>query len=276
MNRQTGIALITTLWVVALLMIMALSYRSTIHAESRLIRQSLDKAQSQQLAESGIWLAVQNLLKARPEGQSKTQFWQLGEGEAQVTVTDQNGLIDLNYAPPAMIKALLKAIGWPEIKAQSVASQIKDWRDTDHDKQAGGAEDMDYKAAGKGYESKDAAFNTVEELRLLASVTEQDYQQVSAFFTVYSQQRSINLDLAPAALLSALGPDVASFDSPGLSSDWQAAWFNQRPGRAFEISSKANFNGNKSQIRAVVLLNPTQQQDFAILSWQLDTDRRSL
>jgi general secretion pathway protein K len=250
---------------------MALSFSRTMRAETRLITHSLNAVQSEQLAQSGIWLAVQSLVDSRAAQQSDVALQQKAEmqGKLSISIQDQNGLMDLNYAPPDLIQTALTGLGWSNLKAEAVTHQIIDWRDKDHDKQASGAEDIDYRAEGRAYGAKDAAFNTVEELRLLPAVSESDFRKISGFFTVYSQQRSINPTLAPTALLMALTQSGASDrDSLVKDLDGTASWLNQRSGRAFSIVSSASVNNSESQIEAVILRNPDQQRQYAVLSWR--------
>lgn len=272
MNKQRGLALITTLWLVALLLLMTMIFSKTMHTEAKLIKHSLANTQSEQLAESGVWMALQLLLDSY-DGQNTnllgiSQTLTQRESNLTVAIQDLNGLIDLNYAPEELIQAVLSGLGWNTLKAQTLSHRIIDWRDKDHDKHSSGAEDMDYHANGIAGGAKDGPFNSVEELRMLLGMSEPDYQEVAGFFTVYSQQRSVNISLAPERLKQVL---ILLHQQSSSSNDIAAtssSWFNQRAGRLFSIRSHSALDGYMSQLEAVIILNPDQHRQYAILAWR--------
>lgn len=273
MNKQQGLALITTLWLVALLLLMTMTFSRTMHTEAKMIKHSLADAQSEQLAESGIWMALQLLLDSydgQPSNlESISQTLAERENNLSIYIQDHNGLIDLNYAPPELIQAALLGLGWNTFKAETLSHQIIDWRDKDHDKHRSGAEDMDYRAKGRADGAKDRPFNSVEEIRLLLDVSESDYQAIASLFTVYSQQRSVNTQLSPEMLYQALQPVQQRQSSPVNDVEsMSSSWFNERTGRVLSISSRSALNNHISHLEAVILLHPDQYRQYAILAWR--------
>jgi DNA uptake protein ComE-like DNA-binding protein len=95
-------------------------------------------------------------------------FWLIGRGdpEARQTVptyglVDEASKLNLNTATTNMLEGLPRMT--PEL-----AAAIIDWRDTDEDVTTGGAEAEYYQRRNPPYYCKNAPFETIEELRLVA------------------------------------------------------------------------------------------------------------
>ena len=95
-------------------------------------------------------------------------FWLIGRGdpEARQTVPtygliDEASKLNLNTATAAMLEGLPRMT--PEL-----AAAIVDWRDSNEDVATGGAESEFYQRRNPPYSCKNAPFETVEELRLVA------------------------------------------------------------------------------------------------------------
>ena len=63
LTLQKGIALVIVMWMLVLLTVLAAGYTAMMRTETRLTAQQLHAAQSRSLAEAGVWLAVNDLLK---------------------------------------------------------------------------------------------------------------------------------------------------------------------------------------------------------------------
>ena len=83
---------------------------------------------------------------------------------------DEAGRIDLNSAHDILLRALLEKAAEPGEDVGYLLNAILDWRDPDSQRRNPGAEDSDY--AHAGYGAKDAPFNSIEELRLVAGMTD--------------------------------------------------------------------------------------------------------
>ena len=75
-----------------------------------------------------------------------------------------------------------------------------------------GAEDSDY--AHAGYGAKDGPFNSIEELRLVAGMTNDIFRQIYPALTIHSRQPGIHPLTAPREVLLALpGSDAERIDT---------------------------------------------------------------
>lgn len=97
------------------------------------------------------------------------RFWLVGRDPAAIEapsapayrITDEAGKLNINTADPEMLEKL------PGMTAE-LAAAIVDWRDEDDDVSANGAESEYYLTLATPYRAKNAAFESIDELRLLA------------------------------------------------------------------------------------------------------------
>lgn len=215
-----GLALVTVLWVLTLLSLIAASFTNSTRTEIKLAFNQAEAARAEALADAGIHIAVLGLLSTDPERQWRVDGtvygWQFGEGEIRVNVWDEGGKIDLNVAAEPLLQALFVALGETSQDAAVLADRIVDFRDPNDLKQLNGAEDRDYYDAGLPYGAKDAPFEAVEELRQVFGMTPALFEAAAPALTVRARQRSPHEPTASPlvkAALSGAGPITAGGDS---------------------------------------------------------------
>jgi general secretion pathway protein K len=207
-GSNRGIALISVLWITALLGIMAASFASTIRTEMRLADNHKENAKAEALADAGVHRAVFRLLNLDSEtawhaGHMVYSF-SLGEGNVQVRIEDEDGKIDLNGAPLQLLAGLFVALGLPEEDAQVMADRIGDFRDEDSEPEPLGAEDEAYLDAGLSRGAADRPLVAESELLRVLGMTQSLYEQVRPYVTVYSGAEGIDPTRAPRPVLEAL------------------------------------------------------------------------
>ena len=132
-----------------------------------------------------------------------------------------------------------------------------DWRDPDGLARLHGAEDGDYAAAGATWRSRDADFETIEELRYVMGMTPAIYRVVTPYVTVHSGHAGIDLDAAPPALQEILSrSSPATIDGTRLTSTFHIA---------VSVSGSA---GTLASVEAVVNVHGSGQQPFQVLEWR--------
>ena len=106
-SGERGIALITVLWVLALLSVIALGLTVQTRSELQLARNLVDGARARALAEAGVFLAVPRLLDQNPATQwhadGEVHEFAYGGGRIRVTLQDEGGKIDINAAPDELL-----------------------------------------------------------------------------------------------------------------------------------------------------------------------------
>jgi general secretion pathway protein K len=203
-----GVALVTVLWVLALLVVMAAAVTANSRTDVEMARNLLDTAKARLAAESAIRLVILDMLRGSDEGllygSGAVVRWEIDGLPVEVAVFDEAGRIDLNGAPRVLLDGLMIAAGVAGDRREAVVDAILDWRDPDDLRRLAGAEDRDYESAGRGYGSRDEDFQSVEELRLVLGVDQAVFERIAPALTVYSGSGGVSLDVA-SPLVAAAG-----------------------------------------------------------------------
>ncbi len=211
MNAR-GLALITVLWVLTLLSLIAASFSNSTRTEIKLAFNQAAVAQAEALADAGVHAALLGLMASGQGGQWRVDGtvygWRFGAGEIRVSVQDEGGKIDLNVSTDALLKALMVAAGESSNDAAVLVDRIVDYRDINDLRQLNGAEDRDYSDAELPYGAKDAPFEAVEELRQVYGMTTALFDRVAPALTVQAAQREPHVPTAPALVRAAMAGEV--------------------------------------------------------------------
>ena len=284
-NKQNGMALVIVLWMLALLTLLAAGYSRMMRTETILISQHMQLAEARAMAEAGVWLAIQDLLamevdrKWLSDGREYTFTWY--EGGISLRLQDEAGRIDLNTARAELLHGLLQDSGIDEAEAIGLLQAIMDWRDRDNLPRTAGAEDQDYRLAGRNYGAKDGPFNSVEELRQVLGMNDSIFGAVEPALTVYSHQPGINPVVATReALLAIPGMDdtaIEAFLAARASSGTAEELFTGSTDNRFlspvrdqviRVRSTGTRGENQVLLEATVLLSRNQDDPFSILAWR--------
>ncbi|MEO5700066.1 MAG: hypothetical protein ABIS17_01815 [Casimicrobiaceae bacterium] len=210
MTRQRGIALVLALWITILLTVIASSFAFSMRSEALAARNAVSGAQARAVADGAVDRMAYELLRPRnsPEvwsADGQVRQWRDGDIAVSAVAVDESARIDLNAAPQPLLLGLLQNVGGlvPE-EAQAVLDAILDWKDQDDLRRPNGAEDPEYRAAGRKYRPANGPFESVGELRRVIGVTPALYDRIAETLTVYSQQGGINPVTASREVLLAL------------------------------------------------------------------------
>ena len=207
---QEGIALIAVLWLTILLTVIASGFAFSMHGEAVAARNALSLAQARFAADGAVERVAYELTRPRNlpdvwQADGTPQTW--AEGEVRITTwaTDESARIDLNTANDLLLRGLLMTVGGLEAtQADAVLAAILDWRDPDDLKRPNGAEEADYRAAGKNYKPANAPFETVGELARVLGVTPELVARLADSLTVYARQPGVNTATASRDVLLAI------------------------------------------------------------------------
>ena len=281
-SKQAGVALVLALWLLTLLTILAAGYSYAMRTETKLTIHGLELARARAIAEAGLWLAVADLLQPRLKRQwlADGTPYQLnfGEGQIHLRVQDEAGKIDLNSADDALLHGLLEKASEPGDDVTFLFHAILDWRDQDKRKRNPGAEDSDY--AHAGYGAKDGPFNSIEELRLVAGMTNDIFRKIYPALTIHSRQPGIHPLTAPREVLLALpGSDAERIDTfiqnrynqdtpAGVPPGMDARYFIGNAGNTFTITSEGTAGRSKLKLEMVIILSQEATAPYSVLSWR--------
>lgn len=150
--QSRGAILVTTLWILMILSIIAMGFSIDLQLEARLSRNQLDIHQSYYLARAGINRAIIELKndamldhKARKAVyDALSDSWaltedtkkiftdvEIGEGTYTVRVEDETGRLNINKATMKMFEGLFRSLNFDEDDSKMYAVAIIDYRDPD-------------------------------------------------------------------------------------------------------------------------------------------------
>ena len=208
--RQSGIALIAVLWLTVMLTVIASGFAFSMHGEAVAARNALSLAQARAAADGAVERLAFELTRPRNladvwQADGTERSWVDGEAKLTAWATDESARIDLNTASEPLLKGLFQNIGGLDpASADGVVAAMEDWRDPDDLKRPNGAEEADYRAAGKTYKPANAPFDTVGELARVLGVTPGLMTRISDSVTVYARQAGINPATASRDVLLAI------------------------------------------------------------------------
>lgn len=213
-GAQRGAALPLVLWLIAMLVATIGAFALASRVEMLQGKVQADGAQAEEIARAGIEYALARLADPQPQrrwaADGRPYAWSFAGASVELRIVDESGKVDINQADPALLAALLRAVGAEPSAAQQLAGAIVDWRDPDPLVQpGGGAEDPAYAAAGRPYGAKDAPFESVAELHQVLGMTPELFAGLEPHLTLFSGLSRPNAQFASAPVLAAMGLDAA-------------------------------------------------------------------
>lgn len=286
---ERGLALVTVLFGLSLLSLIAVSTMSAARVSGQLTRTANLSAGAELVAEAAMDRAILALTDPRADRRWRVDGMpyeiDVAGGHASVAIQDELGKIDLNASDGGLLVALFASAGLDPQQAAALVDKVLDWRDPSPAHRLNGAKDAEYRAAGYGYRPRSGPFQTVDELRLVMDMTPELYRRVAPALTVFSGRPSFDPRVAPRQSLLALpGMDAAKADlllaarTGGTGSPIPAG---QRvpagiidpaiplAGRAFSIRASVHLDGGSEVVRtAVVRFTGDERRPFWILDWR--------
>lgn len=264
LGDQKGFALISVLWGVAILSLIALALLNETSLSAKLERNSWHQMQIDGALEEATNRAILGLLDRSwpPDGQARTL--ELGGLRINVSVRDEAGKIDLNAAEEGTLLKLFQSVGLSQSEASRIVDRILDWREPDAQRRVNGGKAADYRAAGSSYAPRNGPFHSLDELSLVLGMTPELFARVKPALTIYSQQQTVQLDRAPPEVLKALGstpqPTSGGFDITGLTAPGVTLG-----GHAVSITTRAQTSRGKVGSETVLRITDDPQRPFFIL-----------
>lgn len=292
MARERGIALISVIWILGIIAVLATMLATDSRNVIRSARGIMDLARARAIAEAGVSLALINILNGDP-----TSAWPT-DGVAHrlsfdgaivdVAIRDEGGKVDLNFASPELLHAMTAAAGIGGERAEAIVREILAWREPPVRRAPaiGGRTVTPF--PGRTYGPQQAPFAAVDELRLLPAVTHDIYARLRPYATVYSETGTVNPRSAPPALLAELPginrTNLAAFlAGRGRSSGQPAgpspflgniqAFSSETPAVAYGIRCIVFLPSGPIFVRDVIVqLSQDDPAGYRIVSWQQGED----
>jgi len=216
-DRQTGIALVIVLLIVALVSIIATDLTGQLQRETRRSANLFDKQQARYYVLGAEKLAIATLqadIKDSPDRDDLGQAWAtqglyfpIEGGDLTGAISDKNNCFNLNslvtseadkgYTADAESVAfhayqrLLLLLGLPD----SLVYSLVDWLDTDSYVGLAGAEDLEYELLSPAYRAANNLINDISELRLIKGYDNEVVSRLRPYVCALPEAGELKLNL---------------------------------------------------------------------------------
>jgi general secretion pathway protein K len=255
LSNKQGFALVAAIWLVGLTMVVATEFASHLRLTTLLAANRVQQTKLTSIAEGMVRLSVWQLSKdSTGLGTSLPSLcsWN-ADVIVETRVQDHAGLIDLNVAPQLLLALGFEAAGADASLALKLAKSVEDDRDADTVNENGATE----AAHRDGSALKNRGFETLEELDLLADITDEIYRKAKNQFTIYAGQPGVDFNFMPT--------DFKSDFSDGQKTLYSAV----SPRKAFRVTAIAQSTDKlRYGVSADVVITQQPDQPFTLLTWQ--------
>jgi general secretion pathway protein K len=227
---ERGFALLVVLLVVALVAVAGAEFAYSMRLEAAAVRAYKAEIIGTHLAEAALEQAIREIVgdapfvaedndglltfyatDGRPRPRLRRDKVEFGPGRYSYRITDEEARLNLNTAQPDRIDRLLQTLGIDKDDRDGIIDAIQDWRDPNEEHRLRGAESDDYYLKLKvPYRARNANLESITELLQIKGITStiyygtKDRPGLASFVSVRSPGQ-VNINTAPAAVLSALG-----------------------------------------------------------------------
>ncbi len=285
---QRGWALVSVLWVVAILSMLAAAGQALTLTSYKTEHRAQDAARAAGDLDAAVARAAAGIsdpqASARWRVDGVKREFDFDNLAIQVSVQDQLGCIDLNTADVSMLRQLLRSQGADPATADALADLIADWRGAADLHSLHGATAADYAAAGLPYRERHGAFQSVDELKLVLGMTPALFERIRPALTVYSHRTGFDTSVAPRETLMALYPDdpkevdsamAARAAGNGLQSTNPGSVppgivnpATPLGGRAFAVDASLKLKGKTFTRHAVLEMTGDDRAPYITLDWR--------
>lgn len=268
-----GFALVVVIWIGVLLALIAAAFTSSVRSRIRATASQSATVRGEAFADAGVRLAMLDLLNV-PTASTKPQRFVPGgtpvlcaigaDASLAIAIEDEDGKINLNTQNGDLLMALFAGLGASQSDARRYADRVMDFRDSDDDKRADGAERAEY-PAGREAGPKNANFASADELDQVLGIPAGIRDLAKRYLTTASVQDGFDPTTAPEALKALIvrgagGIVVSQSDRPlsdgiTISSDLPLGFAATSRRQAYAIHSEALLaSGGRFVSEAIVTL----------------------
>lgn len=271
-TSDRGFVLIVVIWGLGLLSVLTLAFVLNIRTHTKITANMIANTQAELFADAGINIVIPDLVENARLLPEKRRFAHNGvpyecrisdQMMLNITVTDEQGKVDLNTSGDRLLKKLFEALGVSADKASAYTDAIIDFRDTDNLKRLNGAEQAEYVAAGKKYKPKNYPFQTTGELYQVLGLSPELVEKLRPLVTIYSRRGGLDPKAATSDMKKLL------FARSGEGPDQEAALYTITSNRKFFLMrvEAVGLNNARFVREAAIELKPTTARGYQLHSW---------
>lgn len=300
---ERGFALLAVMLVLALLGVVAAEFAFAMRLEATMVKSYREEIVGRHLVEAAVQQAIREILSdfqlvgvsdegiltlfrlpARALPRLERSAVPLGRGTFTYRITDEEGRINLNTAPPDRVDRLLLVLGVDKQTRDIINDSLQDWKDPNDLHRINGAESDYYLKLPVPYRARNGNLGDVAELLQIRGVTPELYfgrggePGLAELVTVHGAGQ-VNLNTAPPTVLKALGLSDAEVSEivQARSATPYASVPPRFVGRGLSIASRTfrveaqGFVDGQLTARAVAILQKRADQGGqpagVVLSW---------
>ncbi len=265
MSRQRGLALVSVLWGVAILSLIAAAMLSASVTTAQLGHNAWASTRAGAVADQAVGRAILSLLDTRlarqPRVDGVPSAFTLDGVPVRLWIQNQSGMINVNYATADLLQGAFASAGMAKDAAAALAQNIVSQRPP------------------SDILTSPVAFRALDEMLSVTGMTRTVLARVEPIFTVYGRNGGINRQVAPREVLRTL---------PGLDDDDALALFlkareasrpappdddstGSRLGIAnsdFAITVEVRLDGVRLVRSAVVQFTGDDTRPYLIMAWR--------
>jgi general secretion pathway protein K len=269
-RRDAGFALLIVLWMLVLTSFLAALVAARGRTELRITGNLVANGEASAAADGAINQAIFNLVQPRPElrwplNRSAHQLT-IGDCVVEMRLQDEATRINPNLASPALLEALLGAVGHDPRSAQQLALAIGEWIGNAPVPRPHLALLADYRQSGRDYAPPGAPFQSLDELSNVIGMTPAILAALRPHLSLFApaQPNPVGADPVVVTALETIARTGAPASVlPTLPSDNQTV----------RIVAVAHGPSNAVVYRtAIVKVGPVQARGFAVVAWDSGID----
>ncbi|MFC7047852.1 hypothetical protein [Emcibacter nanhaiensis] len=272
-SSDQGIALISVLWGVLVLSLIAMTVLALARVNSHLAKNMIEQEKANAASEAALYEVIRRLSSPSEGREIKpvvgTTTVNFEGYTIEVAIEPERGKIDLNSADPLLISAALAYRGMEEDEALDMAAHIAELREN----------------------SPEKVFRVVSDLLQKADIPENIYHCAAPFFTVYTGVIGVDHLAATEEIKELLQwadkkrwggrnwMEISGTSSGGLVSEATNSVVQNsisHSGRVYTLIARVKSQkGGFLQKRAIVRLTGNRKEPFWVYAWRAEFSRES-
>lgn len=174
-RQNAGFALIIVLWTLVLIAFIVAHLTATGRSEIRIASNVVSNAVAQAAADGAIFQAIFNLTDPRPDQRwpvnGEIRDLVIGNSRVSMRLEDEAWWINPSLASPALLEALLRAVGNDPESARRLTIAVTEWVGSAAAPRPPDVVVADYRAAGLDYGPPNAPLESLDELGRVLGMT---------------------------------------------------------------------------------------------------------